>query len=116
MTKPAQRKTGRILFDEYHSESWSISAERAHEMEPGRAANSSYAKAAAALTARDFTVARHIAQPLDAAALAEADVLVLAHPCDSRWERTTSRASPAFTSDEIEAVQDFVHAGGGLLV
>lgn len=116
MTKPAQRKIARILFDEFHSESWSISAERAREMEPGRSGNSSYAKAAAALTARDFTVARHLAQPLNAAALGEVDVLVLPHPCDSRWERTTSQHSPAFSAGEISAVQDFVRAGGGLLV
>src|SRR5262245_49136471 len=113
---PVQRKIARILFDEFHSESWSISAERAREMEPGRAANSSYAMAAAALTARDFTVARNIAQPLDAEVLAEVDVLVLPHPCDSRWERTTSTGSPAFTSGEIEAVQAFVREGGALLV
>ncbi len=114
--KPAQRKIARILFDEFHSESWSISAERAREMEPERAANSSYAAAAAALAARDFIVARHLTQTLDAAALAEADVLVLPHPCDARWERTTSNGSPAFTAAEIEAVQSFVRAGGGLLV
>src|SRR5258707_1191484 len=113
---PAQRKIARILFDEFHSESWSISAERAREMEPGRAGNSSYATAAAALTARDFIVERNIAQPLDAAALAEIDVLVLPHPCDSRWERTTSGGSPAFTPAEIEAVQSFVRQGGALLV
>ena len=63
---PAQRKIARILFDEFHSESWSISAERAREMEPGRVANSSYATAANALTARDFEVARNVAQPLSA--------------------------------------------------
>jgi hypothetical protein len=113
---PAQRKIARILFDEFHSESWSISAARAREMEPDRAANSSYQTAATALAARDFVVARNIAQPLDQAALAETDVLVLPHPCDARWERTTSGGSPALTAAEIEAVQAFVRGGGGLLV
>jgi len=113
---PAQRKIARILFDEFHSESWSISAERAREMEPGRVANSSYATAANALTARDFEVARNVAQPLSAESLADADVLVLPHPCDSRWERTTSGGSPALSAEEIEAVQAFVRRGGGLLV
>jgi hypothetical protein len=113
---PAPRKIARILFDEFHSESWSISVERAREMEPGRAANSSYATAAAALAARDFIVGRNIAHSLDSAALAEADVLVLPHPCDARWERTTSSGSPALSPAEIEAVQTFVRQGGGLLV
>jgi hypothetical protein len=113
---PEQRKVVRVLFDEFHSESWSISEERAREMEPDRVANSSYHLAAQALTARDFTVARNVAQPLLAAALAEADVLVLPHPCDARWERTTSHGSPALGGEELAAIQDFVRAGGGLLV
>ena len=46
LMQPAQRKTARILFDEFHSESWSTSVERAREMEPGRVENSSYARAA----------------------------------------------------------------------
>ena len=40
--KATQRKIGRILFDEFHSESWSISQERAREMQPARSAHSSY--------------------------------------------------------------------------
>lgn len=111
-----QRKLARILFDEFHSESWSSSAERAREMEPERAANSSYHAAAAALAQRDFIVSRNITKPLDADALAEVDVLVLPHPCDARWERTTSSGSPALASAEIDAIQAFVRAGGGLLV
>lgn len=113
---PEQRKIARILFDESHSESWSISAERAREMEPERAANSSYHTAAAALAKRDFIVSRNIAQSLDATALSEVDVLVLPHPCDARWERTTSSSSPALAPAEIDAIHEFVRAGGGLLV
>ena len=113
---PEQRKTAHVLFDEFHSESWSISLERAREMQPERTANSSYHRAAAALLARDFTVARNIAQPLDPAALAGTDVLVLLHPGDARWERTTSHGSPALQASEIAAIQAFVRAGGGLLV
>jgi len=110
------RKIVRVLFDEAHSESWSISAERAREMEPERPANSSYAQAAAALAARDFIVSRHIGHPLDAERLAETDVLILPHPCDPRWERTTGQGSPVLTGQEIAAVQAFVESGGGLLV
>lgn len=113
---PEQRKIVRVLFDEFHSESWSISDERAREMEPDRAGNSSYHLAARALVARDFTVSRNIAQPLLAEALVDTDVLVLPHPCDARWERTTSHGSPALSQQEIEAIQSFVRAGGGLLV
>jgi len=113
---PEQRKIARVLFDEFHSESWTISSERAREMQPERPANSSYHRAAGALAARDFVVSRNVAQPLDAAALGEAEVLVLPHPCDSRWERTTSRGLPALSAPEIEAIQAFIRAGGGLLI
>src|SRR5688500_17565283 len=114
--QPAQRKTARILFDEFHSESWSISVERARGMEPGRVENSSYAKAAASLEARDFIVSRNIDQPLKRDTLRDVDVIVVPHPCDARWERTTSAGSPALAPAEIEAVQDFVRQGGGLLL
>ena len=113
---PSPRKIVRVLFDESHSESWSISAGRAREMEPERPANSSYALAAAALAARDFVVSRNISSPLHAERLADVDVLVLPHPCDPRWERTTGQGSPTFTEQETAAVQAFVQAGGGLLV
>ena len=113
---PEQRKIARVLFDEFHSESWTISPERAREMQPERPANSSYHHAASALAARDFIISRNLAQPLDATALQEADVLVLPHPCDSRWERTTSHGQPALDPSEIEAIQSFVRAGGGLLI
>ena len=113
---PEQRKIVRVLFDEFHSESWSISEDRAREMEPDRAANSSYHLAANALAARDFTVSRNIARPLLAETLADIDVLVLPHPCDARWERTASRGSPTLSVEELEAIHAFVRAGGGLLV
>ena len=110
------RKIVRVLFDEFHSESWTVSAGRAREMQPENPANSSYQRAADLLAARDFTIARNLAQTLESTALAEADVLVLLHPCDPRWERTTSHGSPALSAREIEAIHAFVRAGGGLLV
>lgn len=114
--KITQRRIARILFDESHSESWSVSAERARAMQPADPANASYARAAAALEARDFTIERNIDAPLDAERLAQADVLALLHPCDAKWERTTSPTSPALTDAALAAVWDFVKAGGGLLV
>lgn len=112
----SQRKLARVLFDEFHSESWSISPAKVRQMQPEDPANASYERAAAELAARDFTVARNTDSPLSSALLEEADLLVLAHPCDPRWERTTSSHSPALSSEEIEAVLAWVRAGGGLLV
>ena len=116
MTTLSQRKLARVLFDEFHSESWSVSAERAREMQPEDPANASYQNAADELARRDFIVRRNIDAPLSAETLAGADVLVFAHPCDPRWEHTTSRNPPAFSPEEMEAILEWVRAGGGLLV
>ena len=110
------RKFVRFLADEFHSESWSLSAKRAAEFAPEDPQSSSYSRAAAALTARDFSVQRNRNTPLSADLLARADVLALLHPSDPRWERTTSAGSPALAPEEIEAVLAWVRAGGGLLV
>ena len=112
----SQRKIPRIVFDEFHSESWSVSAERARAMQPSDPANASYEHAAEALAARDFVVTRNLDAPIDASLLAGVDVLALLHPCDAKWERTTSGNSPAFSAEELAVVQAFVRAGGGLLV
>ena len=114
--QPEPRKIVRVLFDEFHSESWTVSAERAREMQPENPANSSYQRAADLLSVRDFTVARNFTQPLESAVLAAADVLALLHPCDPHWERTTSAGSPALSAQEKESILAFVRGGGGLLV
>ncbi len=113
---PLPPKLVRLLADEFHSESWSVSAERAREIAPENPANSSYAKAAALLTDRDFTVRRNIDAPISREVLDETDVLLIVHPCDPRWERTTSPQSPQLSAGEIAAILDWVRAGGGLLV
>ncbi len=113
---PTHPKTARVLFDEAHSEAWTIDSERARDMQPAHPADSSLARAAQALAERDFAVAAHGAGDLDPAALAGADVLVLAHPSDPKWEATTGSGSPRLSAAEIEAIERFVDDGGGLIV
>ena len=105
-----QRTVAKVLFDEHHGEAWSIRPEAAARMRPSHPAAASYAAAAAELTARDFAVATTTGRPLDEVALAGADVLVIAHPSDSKWERTVGEDSPVFSPSEIAAVQAFVAA------
>jgi hypothetical protein len=105
-----------FLADEYHSESWSVSAERAREIAPEHPANSSYEKAAKLLSERDFIVRRNIDTPLTREVLARADVLMLVHPCDPRWERTTSTHPPQLSAQEMADLLDWVRHGGGLLL
>ena len=114
----SQRKVARVLFDEGHNESWTIDEATARRMQPAHPADSSYAQAAQALRERDFIVERNADQPLinPTQTLSQTDVLVIAHPSDTKWEHTTAAGSPLFSADEIGAIQAFVHAGGGLIV
>ncbi|QEC47991.1 hypothetical protein FSW04_10700 [Baekduia soli] len=110
------RPVVRVLFDEAHSQAWSIRPEVAARMQPSHPADASYARAAALLRARRMDVAAHTDGPLAADALRDADVVVLAHPSEPKWEATTGVGSPLLDPDELEALHAFVAAGGGLVV
>ena len=58
----------------------------------------------------------HAEGPLDDSALDGVDVLVLPHAADDAWEHTTGVGSPRLTGDELDAIDRFVHAGGGLVI
>ncbi|HEY3020021.1 MAG TPA: hypothetical protein VGJ32_07495, partial [Solirubrobacteraceae bacterium] len=106
-----------MLFDEAHGEAWTIRPEVARAIQPSHPEDSSYARAASALQDRDFVAAAHTGGPLTSEALAGADVLVIAHPSDPRWERTVPSDHPPRLGDaELDAVEAFVRGGGGLLL
>jgi Family of unknown function (DUF6421) len=106
----------RVLFDEAHNEAWTIRTEVARAMQPAHPQDSSYASAALALAERDFVVESNVGQPLEKATLDGVDLLVIAHPSDPEWERTTGFGSPLLTASELDAVEAFVRGGGGLIV
>jgi hypothetical protein len=106
----------RVLFDEAHSEAWTIRPELARAMQPAHPADSSYARAASMLAARDFAVEPNVDRALGPEALAGVDLLVIAHPSDPAWERTTGSGSPRLAASELDAIESFVRGGGGLIV
>ncbi|HMJ32524.1 MAG TPA: DUF6421 family protein [Baekduia sp.] len=106
----------RVLFDEAHGQAWTIRPELAARMLPSHPGDVSYARAADLLRARRVDVAAHTDGPLDAAALDGADVVVLAHPSEPKWEATTGSGSPVLDDAELAALEAFVAAGGGLVV
>ena len=108
--------TSRLLFDEAHSEAWTIRPELAHRMQPAHPGDASYALAAEALRGQEFEVLSHVEGPLGAEALDGCDVVVIAHPSEPEWERTTGVGSPRLTEAELDALEAFVTAGGGLIV
>ena len=82
----------RVLFDEAHSEAWSIRPETAPDDEPGNPADAGYALAAQAARASAATTSTPT--PTDrspATCCVAGDVLVIAHPS----ERRAGSASPA---------------------
>src|SRR6266540_441802 len=115
-TTLTQPKVARVLFDEFHSEAWTIRAEVAKEMQPTHPADSSYVTAAASLADRDFEVLPNTDRSLVRETLAGADVLVIAHPSDAKWEATTNSGKPRLADAELDAIEEFVRGGGGLIV
>src|SRR3954465_6526937 len=94
----------RVLFDESHSQSWTIRPEVARAIQPSHPEDSSYARAADAVRAPGPPAAAHTEGPLDADVLAQADVLVLAHPSEAKWERVVPGGSPRLSDAELDAV------------
>ena len=66
----ARRAFPSVLFDEAHSEAWSIRAETVTQMNPRHPGDAGYLKAAAALRERGMRVDSHTSGPLTLAALA----------------------------------------------
>jgi hypothetical protein len=114
---PSHPPVARILFDEAHDEAWTIRPDLARAMQPSHPEDSSYALAADALRSRSLAVDAWTGGPLTPAALADAAVLVIAHPSEPKWERTVPQSGPPRLSpEEIDAVEHFVRAGGGLVL
>ncbi|MEU8380851.1 DUF6421 family protein [Streptosporangium sp. NPDC048865] len=106
----------RVLFDEAHSESWTIRRDAAETMNPGHPDDSSYARAAGLLRGLGHSVDAHVEGPLTPGLLSARDVLVIAHPSADRWEHTTGLGSPVLPVEELDAIEEYVRDGGGLVV
>ena len=106
-----QPKVARVLFDESHSEAWTIRPD---------ARRGDAARSPGGLLLRDGRRAPGGAEtsrslpnedrPLTRDTLAGADVLVIAHPSDPKWEATVSSRSPRLSDAELDAIEEFVRA------
>lgn len=106
----------RVLLDQAHSSAWSIDADHAARMNPANPGDASLARAAAVLRERGTEVLAHTDGELTPTALADVDVLVLAHPAAAASERVAGDLPPVLSPAEIEAVTAHVTSGGGLVV
>jgi hypothetical protein len=105
-----------VLVDESHSQAWTIRPDVAASVNPVKPADASFVAAAAALRGRGHQVDAHTSGPLDGQALAGRDVLVLPHASEPAWERVVPGGLPKLDATEMDAIEDFVRAGGGLVV
>src|SRR3954453_2879424 len=106
----------RLVFDEAHSEAWSLSPDTAKQINPVNPADASYALAGQELSRRGFDIHAHTDGPLTAEVLRPGDVLVIAHPAERGAERVTGTGSPRLGAGEIDLIEAFVRGGGGLVV
>jgi hypothetical protein len=114
--EPMMENFPRLVFDEAHSEAWSLSPDTARRINPVNPADASYALAAQELARRGFDVHAHTDGPLTGEVLRPGDVLVIAHPADRGAERVTGAGSPRLDADELDLIEAFVRGGGGLVV
>ena len=110
-----QRKS-RILIDQSHSQAWTIDLDLAAEMNPANPADASYANFKELAESAGFEVLAHTSGTISESTLQGVDVLVLPHAASPEWEHTVGYGSPLLEKSEITAIQNFVAAGGGLLV
>lgn len=106
----------RVLVEQEHSSAWALDRGLASMINPANPDDASLERAAATLRARGFEVAARRGGSVDAAGLDGADVYVVAHPADGRSERVAGSLPAAFEESELDAVLQFVRAGGGLVV
>ena len=106
----------RVTFDESHREAYSIDPETAAVMNPLAPADNCYSAVAAALRHRGLRVGAHHGGAVTDEVLRTTDVYVIAHPSDPHWEKTTGLGSPVFGLDELDCLESWVRAGGGIVV
>ncbi len=100
---PGMEKDGRILIDDAHSARWGPASPAFDRSTYGRESVYNF-RSMADLIGRRHAVRIHDEGPLSADALDDADVLVIKTP------------TVAFTTEEIDRIDRFVRAGGGLFL
>src|SRR3954452_14120539 len=96
----------RVVFDESHSQAWTIRPEVARAMQPSHPEDSSYALAADALRRHGFAADAHAGGDLP---LKDAAVLVVAHASEPQWECPIPGVhSPCFRDLTLDAMVEVV--------
>jgi hypothetical protein len=105
-----------ILIDQSHRQAWSADPLLAAKMNPANPKDAGYSTLAASATEAGFRVRINEKSTITPELLKDVDILVLPHSSLDDWENTVGYGEPVLLKSEIDSIQDFVAAGGGLLV
>jgi hypothetical protein len=104
-----------VIFDQGHSQAWSVELEVAKEINSAHPEDSSYAKAFNLLKEKGFEVGS-IKGLISKESLQGVDVLVIPHNAVSEYEKVIATGSPVYQESELKIIEEFVKLGGGLLI
>jgi hypothetical protein len=110
------RRTARIFVDQAHRQAWTCDVELAAKINPANPDDASYALMAQSAIAAGFELSTNHSSAITAELLADVDVFVLPHASEDEWEKTVGYGSPKLSADELDALEQFVAMGGGLLI
>ena len=105
----------KVIFDECHGESWSISIDVARQINPANINNCSYHKVAKLLKENGYEIERLSIAPIKIDKLNNCDIFVIVHPTDGNVCKNT-KGSSFFDDDEINNLVKWVSEGGSLFV
>lgn len=104
-----------VMFDQGHSQAWSVELSVAKEINSSHPEDSSYAQVYNLMKERGFRVGR-IDGIISEEILEGVDVLVIPHNAISEYEKVIPVGSPEYQESELVAIERFVNLGGGLLI
>jgi len=105
----------KILFDESHSNSWVSKLEKAKEINPDQPKNSSFELAISHLTRIGCEIAVSTTQENFLAGINNSDIVMIVHPCDDKWEKTTG-GTPIFSDEELAALENHLNCRGSVFL
>jgi len=105
----------KVLFDESHAESWTISLEKAREVNPKNVNNCSYFDVAKMLRMNNYIVNRNTKCPITRDILKNCDIFSIIHPVNKKV-CACLEGNPIFEKDEINSIKNWVFEGGALFL
>ena len=104
----------KVLFDESRSSCWSISLEKAKQINTEQPSDASYARASEIAYDFGFSFEANTSN-ITSELLSKYGIFIIPHYSNPKWERTLS-GHLLYSDDEINAIVAWVYEGGSLLV